>query len=217
MANKTTFKEIFWFFIMIPIMVSIVAGIVVGIVQVNYEYSWFGGSSPPDTSATIVSSDKSDIAPANQVDTLTQLKQLHNPKAAVTVHLWLDSPGKTQFNASDKVTLYYQVYPNSVSSTKQLFYFTLLNLSFDDQLSIWLDNEPIETEKQYSLPKGQAALQSGQLVGSDVRLRLTHGPLYLRAIVTSEPVAWEKLEGDVVSQFQPMAVWATKSLPVIVN
>ena len=220
MSNQMTVKEILWFFVMIPIIVSIVAGIVVGIIQVHYEYSWFDGESPPNTPVAAVLTPLPDtpVAPVvNQVDTLTQLKQLHNPTAALTVRLWLDYPGKTQFNVSDKVTLYYQVDSNSVSSTKQGLYVSLLDMSFDDQLSILLDNEPIETETQYSVPKGQAALPSGQSVGTDVRLRLIPGSVYLMAIVTSEPVAWQQLEGDVVSQFQPMAVWATETLRVTVD
>jgi hypothetical protein len=94
MLNKINFKTILiiglGFF-----MASIVAPIVVAIFQTHYE-QWLNDESPP-----------LETMPSPQpTSTITSPKQPLTTPLMVT--LWLESPGKTQFHAGDKVTLYYK-------------------------------------------------------------------------------------------------------------
>ena len=183
MLNKLKFKTV----LIIGLgffMASVIAPIFIAIFQTHYEIWVNDKSLPPETSAEVY-----------------QLK----------VALWLDAPGKTQFQVNDKVTLYYQV------KSKEIFpaYFTLFNVA--DKWSVILRNEAVKMGKLYSLPKGAEVLQAGQNVGTDARLRLTAGRLHFRAVVTPEPVEWESLGIDIAAKLQSMTILGEGTLIIEVN
>jgi len=170
-------------------MASIVAPIVVVIFETHYQ-EWQNNKSPPP-----------ETMPSPQ-PTPTIISPNITPQI---VTLWLESPGKTQFHKGDKVTLYYKI--NTQETFPTVAYFTLFDLSMADKWFIIINNEEIKVGELYSLPKGQkAALQPGQNVGTDARLRLTNGRKHYRAIVTPEPIKWETLGTDIVTELQNVTI-----------
>ncbi|MDM8558234.1 hypothetical protein [Candidatus Parabeggiatoa sp. HSG14] len=173
-------------------MASIVAPVVVAIFQTHYE-QWLTDESPPVETiplpqpTSIIKSPKPDIQPTPPI-----------------VTLWLDSPDKTQFHAGDKVTLYYKF--NTKEKFPTIAYFTLFNVSTANKWSIILNNEKIKVGKLYSLPKGRAALQPGQNVGTDARLNLTVGRKHFKAIVTPKPIKWETLSANIATGLQSVTI-----------
>jgi serine/threonine protein kinase len=139
---------------------------------------------------------------------------LPQPDTPLTVTFWLDSPGKTDFNTGDEVTLYYQF-----STTVEQFsnaYFSLFRVSSSDKWALILDNEKVEADKRYSLPKGEQVLEPGQNVGMDARLRLSAGEQNFKAIVTSEPIRWESVT-DIEKSLEGVAFWGMGGLTVTVQ
>ncbi|MEN8221545.1 MAG: serine/threonine-protein kinase [Pseudomonadota bacterium] len=129
----------------------------------------------------------------------------------LTVTFWLDSPGKTHFNSGDDVTLYYQF-----STTVEQFsnaYFSLFRVSSSDKWALILNNEKVEADKRYSLPKGEQVFVPGQNVGMDARLRLGVGEQNFQAIVTSEPIRWESVT-DIEKSLEGVAFWGMGTLTV---
>ncbi len=206
MLDKINFKTILiiglGFF-----MASIVAPIVVAIFQTHYE-QWLNDESPP-----------LETIPASQQQTTSTIispktKSERQPTPLI-VTLWLDSPDKTQFHTGDKVTLYYKI--NTKENFPTVAYFTLFNLSVADKWAITLNNNKIKVGELYSLPKGRYALQPGQNVGTDARLRLTYGRKHFKAIVTSEPIKWETLGTDIATGLQSVTIWGEGTLTIDVN
>lgn len=146
------------------------------------------------------------------------LAGLEHPNPPFTVDLWLDEPGKTQFTTRDRVTLYYRV--NGLQQGQKA-YLTLLNVAPDGTVAILYPqkqdfapgvgaklylNAEVETGKLYTIPRGQAALQPGQNVAVDLRLRLAEGKEYFKALVSSEPIDWEQMGiGEFQTIFQGAA------------
>ena len=172
-------------------MASVIAPIFIAIFQTHYEI-WVNDKSLP--------SEK--LSQPISTETSAEVKLLE-------VILWLDAPGKTQFQVNDKVTLYYQV------TGKEIFpaYFTLFNVA--DKWSVILRNEAVKMGKLYSLPKGAEVLQAGQNVGTDARLRLTTGRKYFRAVVTPEPVQWEMK--DIAVDLESVTILGEGTLIIEVN
>jgi len=134
------------------------------------------------------------------------------PDTPLTVTLWLNSPGKTHFNTSDEVTLYYQF--NTTVEQFSSAYFSLFRVSSSDKWHLILNNEKVEANKRYSLPKEKQALEPGQNVGMDARLRLRAGEQNFQAIVTSEPIRWESVT-DIEKSLEGIAFWGIGTLSVI--
>ncbi len=142
-----------------------------------------------------------------------QLAALDNPAAPFTVELWMDEPGKTEFTTEDRVTLYYRVkeLPHGDRA-----YFTLLNVApggsvsllypgSEDILAGMLEQRhhtaEVEAGRIHAIPKDEA-LQPGENAAVDLRLRLEQGQEYFKAIVTSQPIPWERLyAGDIERMF----------------
>jgi len=138
--------------------------------------------------------------------------QVTPPDTPLTVTFWLDSPGKTHFNTSDEVTLYYQF--NTTVEQFSNAYFSLFRVSSSDKWHLILKNEKVKANKRYSLPKGEQALEPGQNVGMDARLRLRAGEQNFQAIVTSEPIRWESVT-DIEKSLEGIAFWGIGTLSVI--
>ena len=182
-------------------MASIVAPIIVAIFQTHYE-QWLTDESLPLKT----------MPSPQPTSTITSPKPQLTP---LMVTLWLESPGKTQFNAGDKVTLYYKF--NTKENFPTVAYFTLFDVSVADKWYTIILNEKIKVGTLYSLPKGRAALQPGQNVGTDARLRLTFGRKHFKAIVTPEPIKWETLGTDIVTELQTVTILGEGALTIDVN
>lgn len=126
------------------------------------------------------------------------------PKPLI-VRLWLDSPNKTQFQAGEKVTFYYQIDSKNRVPTKAYF-----NLAYKRAIKKWtiaINNEMIETGKLYSLPKTSA--------GSP--LSLPAGKQHAIAIVTPTPIQWKALGADILAGLRSITILGTKELIVEVK
>ncbi len=145
-----------------------------------------------------------------------QVSTLKLDNARLIVKLWLDSPDKTQFKASDKVKFFYHIAP--VDNTSTTAYFTLFNRVAVNEWDIVVSNEAVETGKLYSLPKGRkVVLRSGKSVSEDTRIHLTAGRKHVIAIVTPKPIDWKALGADILKGLQGVTVWGLKELVVEVN
>jgi len=120
------------------------------------------------------------LVPQSQMEIdKARLKQLSNPDL-VRVTFWLNLPGKTHFSSQDEVTVYYKISDLGGSSAA---YFSLFNISPSGDLSILLNNEPIEAGRIYSLPKTQTSWFA--VPSMTARLRLQTGREYFKALVTA--------------------------------
>ncbi|MDM8516025.1 caspase family protein [Desulfobacterales bacterium HSG16] len=144
-----------------------------------------------------------------------ELAALENPSAPFAVSLWLDKPGKTGFKVGDRVTLYYKIDQIPQQSKAWL---TLLNVAPDGTVSILYPqkndfhkgpgeklylNAEVPPGKTCSIPKSRTDLKQGQNVAIDLRIRLEEGQEYFKAIVTSEPIDWDKMNfGEFRSRFK---------------
>ena len=112
----------------------------------------------------------------------------------------------------------YSLYNKSIRVFSFKHYLTLLNVAPDGTVAILYPqkkdfapeigtklylNAEVETGKVYSIPKLPEELKPGQNVAIDLRLRLEVGQEYFKAIVTSEPIDWERLQvGDFHVSFK---------------
>lgn len=157
----------------------------------------------------LLACDLAAIAPATEcekadADVITQLKCLTNPQASLNVSLWLDQPGKTQFNHQQKVTLGYQVKGLATGTT---VYFTLYNVSPSGQLSM-IFSEPIAVGSRY----GNLTEESN--VTTVKQLTLKTGTEYFKALITSQPITEANFSTAMIEKLQQFQFWQTTDLRV---
>jgi hypothetical protein len=142
-------------------------------------------------------------------DLATQLKNLHNPYAPLTVELWFDERGKTYFSSRHKTTIHYKI--NGLKKGTPA-YLTLLNISPAGKLSM-LFSESVAVGKVYG------SLKTGQYATSVKQTYLEKGQEYFKAIVTSEPIkeSWEAFIAAAVQGDPRMTFWGTEELTVMVD
>jgi len=186
------------------LILGIMAPIIVGIILYHY----------PDLIGEPISEPEEIVIPA---DIAEQLKQLHNPKMAVKVILWLNQPNQTEFTTTENVTLYYKIsdLPENTPA-----YLSLFNISPVGELSTLLLNRPIEAGEIYTLPDAQIPVQPGTAISELVitqQLSLEAGQEYFKAIVTSEPIVEQTLLTTMTEALQTVKFWGTAELMVKVK
>ena len=183
------------------LVLGIIAPIIVGVILYHY----------PDLIGEPISEPEEIVIPA---DIAEQLKQLHNPKMAVKVILWLNQPNQTQFTTTENVTLYYKI--SNLSEDTPL-YLSLFNISPAGELSTLLLNKPIEANEIYTLPDAQIPVQPGSAISEWVitpQLNLEAGQEYFKALVTSEPIAEQIFLTTMTEALQTVKFWGTAELMV---
>ncbi|EDN68267.1 hypothetical protein BGP_5836 [Beggiatoa sp. PS] len=185
------------------LILGIMAPIIVGIILYHY----------PDLIGEPISEPEEIVIPA---DIAEQLKQLHNPKKAFKVILWLNEPNKTQFTTTENVTLYYKIsdLPENTPA-----YLSLFNISPVGELSTLLLNRTIEAGEIYTLPDAQIPVQPGTAISELVitqQLNLEAGQEYFKALVTSEPIVKTFLT-TMTEALQTVKFWGTAELMVKVK
>jgi hypothetical protein len=149
------------------------------------------------------------------IQVVRELATLENPATPFAVEIWIDEPGKTEFVAESPVTLYFNVHGPPKGAK---VYLTLINVSPAGTISLLYpkrsDFSPIPGAKLYanaevtpgkvhSIPRRGTDLPPGHSIGVDATVRLEPGQEYFKAIVTSEPVDWERMNlGDFRNLFQ---------------
>ncbi|RKZ81992.1 MAG: hypothetical protein DRR19_21365 [Candidatus Parabeggiatoa sp. nov. 1] len=197
-------------------MAAIVAPMIVVVFETHYQ-QWLNDDSLEPEPMSRPQQDTIIIRPKIEA---VQSQDLRHPDAPLTVTLWLKHHGKTktQFHPGDEVTLYYQIDPKKDDNVATAAYFTLFNVAAADKWAILLENDKVEVGQLYSLPKGQAALQPGQNMGMDARLRLTAGHWHFNAIVTPEPITSATLDAaNMATELQRITVWGRGALIVEVD
>ena len=128
----------------------------------------------------------------------TKLKELDILNTPVSVTFWLNSPGQKQFTSSDRINLNYTI--KGISHNKPV-YLSLFNISPQGKLSLLIENQQVNDEKQYSFPKSSASSASSTSFTSSAldfllnqktkQIRLEIGEEYFKAIVSTTPIQWE--------------------------
>ncbi|MDM8559735.1 hypothetical protein [Candidatus Parabeggiatoa sp. HSG14] len=149
---------------------------------------------------------------------ITQLKGLHVFNAPIKVAFWLNAQGKTQFDANDELTLYYQIvqpfsliekilpyspvakeiFPYSPVAKKMLPFSPVINEDKENKTNFYftlfnispIGELSILIENEKIIAGKLYALSKGQQNGqiSQKNLRLKTGREYFKAIVTTEPI-----------------------------
>ena len=107
-----------------------------------------------------------------------------------------------KFSRNDKLKFHYEI--NGLNTAS---YFTLFNVLSSGKLSIVIENEPIEANTIYSWPKTHWSKFSK----TDTQLRLEPGHEYFKAMVTAEPITWDKF---FKTNTAPSQILGTKVLEV---
>ncbi len=148
-------------------------------------------------------------------DLATQIRQLHN--AALRVELWLDRPGKTQFNSTDQITLYYRVTAPGLARGTPL-YLSLFNIAPNGAFVKFPDRyieQPVKAGETYSIPRLPG--EDEPPVAAGVRLRLHPGEEYFKALATSDPIHWKIFLEQHAQKIHSAGYWGTGSLTIKVN
>jgi len=183
------------------LIVAIAAPLTVGIILIMFQ-AWFETPKSPELLPEPLVEFPTDI--------VAQVKSLQNPDAPFSVAMWINNiPNVTEFTTEDEIVLHYKVRDFPPEKTA---YLTLFNISPTGNLSQLLFNKTVKNEQIYSLPESQTAIEADAPLIIMPKLSLEKGQEYFKAIVTDEPIDWEKFiaaNGKISAN-----LWGTAELAV---